>query len=85
MPRLVINKEAVRTFKENPIIKNGKIVDTSAYRNTQMFRFGHLLNTRDVLLNGDLQDEVDNLVVACGWKDQFDSIVPPDAPPIRTD
>ncbi|OHS94354.1 NAD-dependent protein deacetylase Sirt2 [Tritrichomonas foetus] len=72
IPRVLINREMVKTYNEDPIVVNGKIIDKSPERLSQLFKFGHILNRRDIFLGGDCQESVIRLVNEIGWKDEFD-------------
>ena len=74
VPRVLINKEPVVTYKEELGEKNGRLVEISEDRLSQKFKFGHFFNRRDIFLGGDLQKNVLELIKELGWEEDLNKL-----------
>ena len=74
VPRVLINKEPVVTYKEELGEKNGRLVEISEDRLSQKFKFGHFFNRRDIFLGGDLQNNVLELIKELGWEEDLNKL-----------
>ena len=74
VPRVLINKEPVVTYKEELGEKNGRLVEISEDRLSQKFKFGHFFNRRDIFLGGDLQSNVLELIKELGWEEDLNKL-----------
>ena len=74
VPRVLINKEPVVTYKEELGEKNGRLVEISEDRLSQKFKFGHFFNRRDIFLGGDLQSNILELIKELGWEEDLNKL-----------
>ena len=82
VPRVLINNEKVNTYNEVLALKiqddgSEKLVSNCTSNQSKIcFRFGHILNTRDIFIGGDCQKAVHELINKIGWEDEYSTIVP---------
>lgn len=75
VPRVLFNMEPVGTYKEKLALINDELVDV---RDRGLFKFGHVLNRRDVFVGGDCQRSILRFVRLLGWEEDMRKIVPRD-------
>jgi NAD-dependent deacetylase sirtuin 2 len=75
VPRLLINREEVAVGKERLAWVGETLRDVN--ERNGLFKFGHLLNRRDVFAGGDCQETVVKLVRLIGWEEEFLELLPP--------
>lgn len=84
VPRVLINNEKVNTYNEVLEVKmkddgSEKLVQKcSSNQSKNYFRFGHVLNTRDIFIGGDCQKAIHELINKIGWEDEYLTIIPED-------
>ena len=71
VPRVLINNEPVVTYIEELKEENGKLIEISKDRLSQKFKFGHFFNKRDIYIEGDLQNNVLELIKELGWEKEL--------------
>ena len=75
VPRVLINREKVCSYEEEIDVVNGKLVETSKDRLSKKFKFGHFFNRRDIYLEGDLNENVSQLIKELDWEDDLKNII----------
>ena len=72
-PRLLINRELVGTYQEELayVSQEDKLIDISPNASSGLLKCNHVLNTRDIWLGGDIQENVAKLIEALGWAQEW--------------
>jgi NAD-dependent SIR2 family protein deacetylase len=73
VPRVLFNKEMVGTYKERLKVEGKEVREVG---NCFLFKFGHLLNRRDLYVGGDCQESMWKFARLLGWDDELLAMLP---------